>query len=125
MSNTIDKIKEAKNNFNSNITQRIKTNTPLQLRYVLGVYFLTIFFMMIFRVVIFFVHCVTTLSDLNFVMLLRSLLQGIRFDSMVVCRMLAPFLLLMFVFALINFNRRWILRPLHIILTFPFYFYYL
>lgn len=118
MSNTIDKIKEAKNNFNSNITQRVKTNTPLQLRYVLGVYFLTIFFMMIFRVVIFFVHCVTTLSDLNFVMLLRSILQGIRFDSMVVCRMLAPFILLMFVFALINFNRRWILRPLHIILTF-------
>ena len=118
MSNTIDKIKEAKNNFNNNITQRVKTNTPLQLRYILGVYFLTIFFMMIFRVVIFFVHCISTLSDLNFVMLLRSLLQGIRFDSLMVCRMLAPFLLLMFVFALTNLNRRWFLRPLHLILTF-------
>lgn len=118
MSKTIDKIKEAKTNFNNNITQRVKSNTPLQLRYVLGVYFLTIFFMMIFRVVIFFVHCATTLSDLNIVMLLRSLLQGIRFDSLAVCRVFMPFLLLMFVFALTNYNRRWFLRPLHIILTF-------
>ena len=118
MSKTIDKIKEAKNNFNNNITQRVKSNTPLQLRYVLGVYFLTIFFMMIFRVVIFFVHCATTLSDLNIVMLLRSLLQGIRFDSLAVCRVFMPFLLLMFIFALTNYNRRWFLRPLHIILTF-------
>lgn len=83
------------------------------------------FFMMIFRVLIFFVHCATTLSDLDFVMLLRSLLQGIRFDSTMICRVLSPFLLLMIIFSLTNFNRRWIHRPLHLILTLICFFLFL
>ncbi|MDO5759832.1 MAG: sulfatase-like hydrolase/transferase [Bacteroidota bacterium] len=104
-------------NLNKNITQSVKSNMPLQLAYMLGVYFLCVFFMMIFRVLIFFVHCATTLSDLSFVMLFRSLLQGIRFDSTMICGILSPFLLLMLIFSIINFNRRWIYRPLHILLS--------
>lgn len=118
-------IRQNFNNFNKNITQTVKSNTPLQIRYILGVYFLCVFFMMIFRVLIFFVHCATTLSDLDFVMLLRSLLQGIRFDSTMICRVLSPFLLLMIIFSLTNFNRRWIHRPLHLILTLICFFLFL
>lgn len=118
-------IRQNFNNFNKNITQSVKSNTPLQIRYILGVYFLCVFFMMIFRVLIFFVHCATTLSDLDFVMLLRSLLHGIRFDSTMICMVLSPFLLLMIIFSLTNFNRRWIHRPLHLILTLICFFLFL
>lgn len=118
-------IRQNFNNFNKNITQSVKSNTPLQIRYILGVYFLCVFFMMIFRVLIFFVHCATTLSDLDFVMLLHSLLHGIRFDSTMICRVLSPFLLLMIIFSLTNFNRRWIHRPLHLILTLICFFLFL
>lgn len=118
-------IKQNFNNFNKNITRSVKSNTPLQVRYILGVYFLCIFFMMIFRVLIFFVHCAATLSDLDFVMLFRALLQGIRFDSTMICGVLSPFLLLMIIFSLTNFNRRWIHRPLHLILTLICFFLFL
>lgn len=118
-------IKQNFNNINKNITRSVKSNTPLQVRYILGVYFLCIFFMMIFRVLIFFVHCATTLSDLDFVMLFRALLQGIRFDSTMICGVLSPFLLLMIIFSLTNFNRRWIHRSLHLILTLICFFLFL
>ncbi|MBR1769217.1 MAG: sulfatase-like hydrolase/transferase [Bacteroidales bacterium] len=118
MSETKKSIIDNINTLNTNITQRVKTNVPLQLRYVFGVYFLCIFFMIIFRLTVFFVHCFTTLSDLNFLMLIRSLLQGIRFDTIVVCGLLAPFVVLFSLLSMINFNRKWIYRPLHLLLTF-------
>lgn|GEM_PF-3453148 len=118
MTNQTTGIKQNINSLNQNIKRKVKTFIPLQLIYVIGVYFLCLFFMMMNRVLIFFVHCVSTLSDFNFGMLIRSLLYGIRFDSTIVCGLLAPFLLFMFIFSITNINKRWLHRSLHIILVF-------
>lgn len=101
-----------------NMTRRVRAFLPLQLQYIAGVYLLCIFFRMIFRVAVFFVHCFSTLSDFNLLWLVRSLIVGVRFDTMVICGLLSPFVLLMILTALFNYNKRWIHRPLHLILSF-------
>ena len=105
---------------NANITQKVKANIPLQFQYVLGVYFLSLFFMMLYRIASFFIHCFLSLnlSDFNLWFLLRSVVVGIRFDSIALCYLLSLWLVVMFLGTLFSFNRKYIYRPLHIILCF-------
>lgn len=110
--------------FNSNITNIVKSKLPLQLQYILGVYFLGLFFMMLYRFANFAIHCFVSFSDINPVLLIRSLLVGIRFDTIVMCWMLAVFLVLMALGAVFNINKKWYYRPIHLIVCIVFVFAY-
>ncbi len=101
---------------NNNITQKVKTTLPLQLQYIFGVFFLGVFFMMLYRFAIFTIHCFTTFSDLNPILLIKSLVIGIYFDAIILCWILLPFIILIILGTITNINKRWIYRPLHIIL---------
>ena len=105
---------------NSNITKTVRSILPLQLQYMFGVYFLGLFFMLLYRFANFAVHCFISFSDLNIILLIRSLLIGIRFDTVVMCWMTAVFVLLMAIGTVFNINKKWYYRPLHLIICFVF-----
>ena len=113
-------IKEINSNIkslNDNITKQVKSVMPLQIQYIVGTYLLGLFFMMMFRIASFAVHCFTTFSDINFILLLRSLLVGVWFDTIVSCVILIPFSIIMTIASIFNINRKWFYRPLHIIIV--------
>ncbi len=114
--NINDNIKE----FNTNISNIVKSKLPLQLQYILSVYFLGLFFMLLYRFAGYAIHCFVSFSDINPILLLRSLLVGIRFDSIVLCWILAVFLIAMAVGAIFNINKKWFYRSLHILICFVF-----
>lgn len=117
------KIKNINNNIkdiNSNITKQVKSLLPLQIQYLFGVYFLGLFFMMVFRVALFGIHCFNTFSDVNFLLFIRSLLIGMRFDTVVSCVVLLPFAILFIIGAVFQIGKRWYYRPLHILLIFVY-----
>ncbi|MGP1514337.1 MAG: LTA synthase family protein [Bacteroidales bacterium] len=109
---------------NYNISQTVKNNLSLQLQYILGVYLLALLFMMIYRFVNFAIHCFISFSDLNFILLIRSLLIGIRFDTIVLCWILAPFLVFMSLGSIFKINNKWFYRPIHLIICIIFIFTY-
>ncbi|MBP3252919.1 MAG: hypothetical protein J6M30_00210 [Bacteroidales bacterium] len=103
-------------NINSNITNTVKSYLPLQIQYLFGVFGLGLFFMLLYRVINFAVHSFMTFSDVNIILLLRSLLMGIVFDTVTMGWIFLPFALLMAAAAVFNINKRWFYRPLHLLL---------
>lgn len=102
---------------NSDISVKVRSFLPLQLQYIFGVYFLTLFFFFLFRLAAFAVHTFVSFSDLNPILLIRSLLIGVRFDTVVLCWILSVFLILLVIGLVFNINKKWYYRPLHILLT--------
>ncbi len=107
---------------NENITNTVKNHLPSQLQYIFGVYFLALFFMLLYRLATYAIHCFVSFSDFSFVLLIRSLLVGIRFDTIVLCWILGIFLLLMVIGALFKINTKWFYRIIHIIICAIFIF---
>ena len=103
-------------NINSNITNTVKSYLPLQIQYLFGVFGLGLFFMLLYRVINFAVHSFMTFSDVNIILLLRSLLMGIVFDTVTMGWIFLPFALLMAAAAVFNINKRWFYRPLQLLL---------
>ena len=118
----IREINENIKELNENITNTVKNHLPSQLQYIFGVYFLGLFFMMIYRLANYAIHCFVSFSDFSFVLLIRSLLVGIRFDTIVLCWILGAFLVLMVIGAVFKINLKWFYRPIHILICAIFLF---
>ena len=120
MSESIKTLREEVKGINENINRRVKSIIPLQFRYIFGAYFLSIVFMAIYRVVAFAIHCffMFNLADLNIWLLFRSLLIGLRYDIVVLCLITSIYTIIMMLTTMFNFNKRYIYRPLHLILCF-------
>lgn len=103
-----------KKNINTTeLNQKVKSLFPLQLQYIFGVYFLGLVFFCFFRLMIFILHCFTSFSDINLALMIRSIFVGIRYDTVVSCYALLPFIIIMIIASLFNIRKRYFYRPIH------------
>ena len=103
---------------NDNVSKNVKVFLPGQFRYILGVYFLGLFFMLLFRVANFAIHSFISFSDVNIVLLIKSLVIGMWFDTAVLCRILSVFLVFIIIGTVFNIKKGWYYRSVHIVLCF-------
>jgi hypothetical protein len=111
-----NKVTNNINTVNSTINKKVKSLLPLQLQYIFGVYFLGLLFFLFYRLIIFVIECFTDFADIELGLLFKSLLMGLRFDTVVSCYVLSVFLFLMAIAAVFNIRTRYFYRPLHYIL---------